>query len=242
MPYARKRRRTMAPRRRASTGRFRGYYRKVGNYGRYNRPGAGRQEQKFFDSDWDQAVANNIAGRVQVPGSAVLIGQGLTESTRIGRKAVIRSILWRGHVQLQASAANIVSDTQTCRILIILDTQCNGVTADPSDTNGLLQTGHYLSFNNLVNKGRFRVLYDKFVEFTPVAAAGDGTTNDTGGVGRFLSFSKKNCNIPIEYSGVANPAVISEIRTNNIFGMLVNRTGASDIVLDSRFRFRFTDG
>ncbi len=228
----------------ARRGRYagRGRYRKVGFWGRY--PGAGGRndrgvELKFHDIDWDQAAADLSAGVISNTSSLVLIGQSVTESTRIGRKAVVRSIGWRARLSMPG-AADLASE-QTVRMMIIKDGQCNGAAPAVSTTAGVLSSANYQSFNNLANKGRFQILFDKVFTFNIQGSAGNGTANDSAIVQRNFTFFKK-CNIPIEYSGVANPSVITEVRTNNIFGLMITATSASTVSLDSKLRFRFSDG
>lgn len=230
----------------ARRGRYagRGRFRKVGFWGRY--PGAGGTPQgselKFHDIDWDQAVANLQAGVISNTSSLVLIGQGVTESTRIGRKAVIKSIGWRGALNMAAFAGTALRDPETVRLMIIQDKQCNGAAPAVSTSAGVLATANYQSFNNLANKGRFNVLFDKVFAMNARAGAGDGAADDTASFDVNFTFFKK-CNIPIEYSGVANPSVITEVRTNNIFGLMINKTNsATGVSLDSKLRFRFSDG
>ncbi len=219
-----------------------GMDRRAGFYGRY--PGAGRRaaggvELKFHDIDWDEAVADMSAGVISNTSSLVLIGQGITESTRIGRKAIIKSIGWRGQLQL-ASAANAQAP-HSVRLLLVMDTQCNGAAPAVSGTNGLFASADFQSFNTLVNKGRFRVLMDKTYTMNCLSAMGNGTANDTNAVNRNFTFFKR-CNIPIEYSGTAAPSVITELRTNNIYGVMITSQASSTVSLDSKFRFRFADG
>ncbi len=200
-------------------------------------PGA---ELKFHDIDWDEAAADQSAGVISNASSLVLIGQGITESTRIGRKAVIKSIGWRGNFNLAESAGTTLSVAMTTRLLLVLDTQCNGAAPTVTGDNGLLASANYQSFNDLTNKGRFRVLMDKVFVLNPQASAGNGTANDTANAQTNFSFFKK-VDIPIEYSGTANPSIIDEVRTNNIFGILITDTANTEISLDSKFRFRFSD-
>ncbi len=215
----------------------------MGFWGRY--PGAGGSahgsELKFHDIDWDEAVADMSAGLISNTSSLVLIGQGVTESTRIGRKAVVRSIGWRGNLKLEFLAATTVRNAQSARMILVQDKQCNGAAPDVSGTNGLLASANYQSFNELANKGRFKVLYDRTFTHNLTAAAGNGTANDSPACVINFSFFKK-CNIPMEYSGTASPSVITEVRTNNIFGIIITDTAISSMLLDSKFRFRFSDG
>ncbi len=224
-------------------GRRAGTFRKVGYWGRY--PGAGGPahggELKFHDIDWDEAVANLSAGVISNTSSLVLIGQGITESLRIGRKCIIKSIGWRGKATLAINSGTSVANPQTVRFIIVHDSQCNGAAPLVATAAGVLETAHFQSFNNLANKGRFHTLYDKTITLNALAAAGNGTADDTGAVSRNFAFYKK-CNIPVEYSGTASPADITEIRTNNIFGVMIADSTESNVSLDSKFRFRFSDG
>ncbi len=222
-----------------------GYTRRTGFYGRY--PGAGRRatgrnvELKFHDIDWDEAVADLSAGVISNTSSVVLIGQGITESTRIGRKAIIKSIGWRGQLQLAVQSDANPQSAMTIRLMLILDSQCNGAAPSVSGTGGVLVAANFQAFNNLVNKGRYKVLYDKNFQMNPMAGAGNGTANDWSSQNKSFTFWKQ-CNIPIEYSGTAAPSVITELRTNNIFGLMIASGSGSLVSLDSKFRFRFADG
>ncbi len=198
-------------------------------------------ELKFHDIDWDQAAADLSAGVISNTSSLVLIGQATTEKTRIGRKAVIKSIGWRARLTLIANASATTSLASTIRMLLVLDKQANGAAPAVTGDSGLLASANYQAFNNLVNKGRYKVLFDKTYTLNAQAAAGDGAVNDTAPVNRNWTFFKK-CNIPIEYSGVANPSVIAEVRTNNIFGIIITAGNTGDTTLDSKLRFRFSDG
>ncbi len=220
-----------------------GVARAVGYYGRYAGAGGPTRggELKFHDIDWNENAADLTAGKISNTDSLVKIGQGITESLRIGRKCVIKNIGWRGKLLFGAQAAAVISPAQTIRLMVVFDSQANGAKPDVSGSGGVLESANYQSFNNLVNKGRYIVVFDKVFQFNPIAAAGDGTANDTGAIEKNFTFFKK-CNIVMEYSGVANPAAITELRTNNIFGLIISSTSATDVTLDSKFRFRFSDG
>ncbi len=197
-------------------------------------------ELKFHDIDWDEAAADFSAGVISNTSSVVLIGQGVTESTRIGRKCVIRNIGWRGKLQLQSISGAGLQTAETVRLILVQDKQANGAAPTVSGAAGLLETANYQSFNNLSNKSRYLVLSDQTFAMNALAAAGNGTANDTAQVDVNFDFYKK-CNIPMEYSGTADPSVIGEVRTNNVFGILIANTGNSVINLESKFRIRFSD-
>ncbi len=224
-------------------GRYAGRFRKVGYWGRYRGAGGSNRggELKFHDIEWNEAAADQSAGVISNTSSLVLIGQATTESTRIGRKAVIHSIGWRAQLKLASISGAGLQPAHTVRMILVQDKQCNGAAPAVSGDSGLLESANYQSFNSLANKGRYKVMFDKVFTFNPTAAAGNGTANDTAPVVRNFTFFKK-CNVPIEYSGVANPSVIAEVRTNNIFGILISDLATTVMTLDSKFRFRFSDG
>jgi hypothetical protein len=213
-------------------GRFAGYYRRSGYYGRFQNTGV---EMKFHDVDVDDAaVATN--GSILNSGSVNLIAQGVTESTRVGRKAVIRSINWRWNLKKAATTAGS-NASESVRLILYLDKQCNGATAAVTD---ILESDNYQSFNNLANKGRFKILMDKEITMNCMAGGGDGTTEDYGSVERNGSYFKK-CMIPLEFSSTTG--ALTEIRSNNLGVLILSKNGTSTApVFDSKMRLRFTDG
>ncbi len=202
-----------------------GFNRTSGFYGRYGKGG----ELKFHDVDLDDATV--AAGAIVTP-SINLIAQGTTESQRIGRKCTIRSINWRFSLLLSPATASAAT-SDTLRIIMFLDKQCNGATAANTD---VLESASYLSFNNLANKGRFRTLMDRVYNINSAAGGGDGTTEDYGPVDISDSFFKK-CNIPIEFNSTTG--AIGEIRSNNIGVLLMSRAGI--VGFASKIRLRFSD-
>lgn len=214
-----------------------GYDRTGGFYGmalaqRRARQSRMNSELKFHDVDIDDAsIAQN--GTILNSGTVNIIPQGTEEDQRIGRKCVIKSINWWGNLSLGAgSAAATASDT--VRIILYLDKQCNGATASVTD---LLAEDNYQSFNNLANKERFRTLMDKTFALSPSGAGGNGTTNFTIESEENFSFYSK-CNISIEYSSTLG--ALTEIRSNNL-GVLVLAKDGGRVTLDSKMRLRFTE-
>ncbi len=208
----------------------RGMVRNVGYYGR----GLGSaQEMKFHDLDIDDAVIAQNGNIVQA--SCNLIAQGVTESTRVGRKCVIKSINWRFRVLLNEvnDAAN-PSPGDVVRIIVYQDRQCNGATAT---VLGLLETDNFQSFNNLANKNRFLTLMDRTYTMNALTLSADAAGNfDAADMSINDTFFKK-CNIPIEFDNTTG--AITEIRSNNIGVLLLSNIGVSG--LDSKMRLRFTD-
>ncbi len=221
-------------------GRYAGFYRKTGYYGRYKGAVAnmrGEGELKFHDIAVDDAVVAAVGG-IQNAGSINLIGQATTESTRIGRKCTIRGIGWHYNYTLpeqNAVATPVLGDV--LRVILYMDKQANGATAAVTD---ILESADWLAFNNLANKSRFRILMDKrhSLNYATLAGKFDADTYQQAEVTRYGSFYKK-CNIPLEFSGTANPAAITEVRSNNLGVLLISRSGI--VGFNSDFRLRFSD-
>ncbi len=220
-------------RRRARREFRRGFDRTGGFFGRFRGRRAFRgnrgPELKFIDTDVDQAA---IAVTGTVLNSVNLIAQGTTESQRIGRKCVVRSINWRMNILLP-NAANLTSTNDEVRIILFLDKQTNGAAAT---VTGILESANYQSFNNLSNKSRFRTLMDRVYAMNAMAGAGDGTANDAAGVVMHDTLFKR-VNIPLEFDSTAG--AITELRSNNIGVLLISKSARC--TLDSKIRLRFSD-
>ncbi len=215
------------PQRRTARRAFRaGYDRSVGYYGRMT---AGK-ELKFHDVDFNDAVVA-IGGTVEP--SINLIAQGVTESQRIGRKCTIRSIGWRWQMTIpERDAAATPGQGSTLRMILFQDKQANGATAAVTD---LLESADFQSFNNLVNKGRFRTLMDKTVTINYMGLGSDGAGVVSQGLQIRHGTFFKECNIPVEFDSTTG--AITEIRSNNIGVLLISGAGLCGFA--SKFRLRF---
>ncbi len=192
------------------------------------------QELKFIDLDHDDTVI--ATGGTILNGSINLIAQGITESTRIGRKCTIRKIGWHMTWALPAvNATGGAPNADTGRAILYLDKQCNGATANVTD---ILETADWQSFNNLANKGRFRTLMDRSITLNYAAGSGSGGAADNDYAQNIVHEEfYKDVNIPIEYNDVNG--VLSEIRSNNLGILLISNNGI--IGFFSKIRLRFTD-
>lgn len=204
--------------------------------GRRAAAGDAGPELKFHDVDVDQAAADISAGVILNTSSINLIAQGTQENQRIGRKCVVRSINWRGKLQLIANAGSVLASPESVRLMVVLDKQCNG--AAPTVT-GVLESADHQSFNNLANKSRFRTLSDKTYDMNAIAGAGNGTADDTAAYDCSFSFFKA-VNLPLEFDSTAG--AITEIRSNNLFILMIGSTAFSSVELESKMRLRFSDG
>ncbi len=211
----------------------RGYDRTGGYYGRYNTRGRRSYkggELKFHDLDTVDAVVA-ATGSIDVP-SCNLIAQGTTESTRIGRKCTIRKILWKFDCKLPASTSSTAT-SDVLQVILYLDKQANGVTAAVLD---ILETAAVNEFRNLSNSGRFRILMNRHYSLTAPSGGGDGTTEDYG---EYVIHDEyyKECNIPLEFSGITG--AITELRSNNIGILLISKDGTANF--NGKMRVRFSD-
>lgn len=219
-------------RRRGMLARQRGYLRTAGFYGRYQ--GGPNAELKFHDLDIDDAVI--ASNGVVAQASCNLIAQGVTESTRVGRKCTIKSINWRYNVFSPAAADQADPPSgDSVRVILYVDKQCNGATAAVTD---ILETGDYQSFRNLANVGRFTILMDKMCNVDQQVAQTDGTSTGSYPRRNYNRTFYKKCNIPIEFNSTTG--AITEIRSNNIGVLLVGKNGVAGF--ESKMRLRFSDG
>ncbi len=209
-----------------------GYDRTGGFYGRYanyNMPGG---ELKFHNFTLDDAV---ISAAGTVTASINLIAQGITESTRNGRKCTLKSLSWRYQVALpETNDVASPGSSDTVRIILYIDGQCNGATAAVTD---ILESDNFQSFRNLANTQRFKILLDKnhTLNYGSMASDGAGTVAQAG-VQRDYQFHKK-LDIPLEFDNTTG--AITEIRSNNIGVLLLSANGVCAFF--SQFRLRFSD-
>lgn len=225
----------MPPKRKRTVATYsKSYLAKRARTAAYRRPSytratayAAAAERKF----WDGAKANSTIGAAGEVNelSLNLIPQGVTESTRVGRKCTVKQILIRGDVKLPSA---IVKDSNDrIRILVYLDKQANGATAAVLD---LLEAATIDSFRNLAESSRFNVLMDKTIDLNKTAAAGDGTTNDFEQYFQSFKFFK-NCNIPLQFNSTTG--AISEISSNNIGVIAITHQGKAQLAYNWRLRY-----
>lgn len=224
----------------------RGYQRTGGYYGRFNLGGAYSRlrrnpfvrrsdvEKKFIDT----TIADATTGTTwEASTSQNLVAQGTTESTRVGRKIVIKNIMCHGRWTLSPTDdGTAIRGPCYIRCLLVLDKQANG--AIPA-TSQVVETDTSVdTFNNLANKDRFKILYSKKIMLNPPSSGGTAIAMDVGGDGDQFEFYKK-CNIPIEFDSTAG--AITEIRSNNLFWMYVRSDASGTVTFNVTTRLRFTD-
>lgn len=207
---------------------LKGYARLGGAWNRFG-GNSRQQEKKFFDT----ALAFNFdaTGEVPATGQLVLIPQGVTEQSRVGRACVVKSLQLRIHAGFAPGAAATASTN--CWIYVVQDTQANGAAAAITDV--LTTNNIATALLNLDNSQRFKILKKLKMTFNP----GAGVTTAYNNVN-----VDKECymklNVPMDYSSTTG--AITEIRSNNIFLLAGSDTTSDDTVtLDGNCRVRFTD-
>lgn len=203
----------------------RGSTRTGGFYGRYNQSRGSRGERKFFDTALSFGV--DLTGEVPATGQLNLIPQGVTESTRVGRKCTIKSIQIRG---ICYSSATVPEDI--AYIYLVQDSQANGAAAAVTDvlTNSTMST----AMINLANSQRFRIL-KRFI-IHPKASAGVAAAYETSVVK--VDFYKK-CNIPLEFSSTTG--ALTELKSNNLFLLAGSASVDDGLAFAGTCRLRFDD-
>lgn len=239
MAYRRGRKRTRGRITAPATGRGRGPKRSVkmqpwggprwGGYAGAGFPNSGCL--KFHDVSLVDVVVPSTGVIID---SMCLIAQGITESTRIGRSCTIRKIGWKWSVELPETE----TDNDSCdaiRMIVFQDKQCNGATAAILD---VLESATYHSFQNLANKGRFRILYNHTVDLNASSGGPASTTTTSYGCHAKSGEWHKKVNINLQYDAAAG--AITELTSNNIGVILITSAGKCGVKL-SQFRLRFDD-
>ncbi len=224
----------MSKRKRRANGRFQSR-----QFGRKRKASTGRRlaglmpERKFFNTI-DTNTTIGVAGTITNT-SLFLIPQGVTESTRLGRKCTVVAISAHGQITLPTSSAP-ASTADRFRIIMYLDKQANGAAAtavlimDDNAGTGVTIDG----YRNLENSQRFRILLDKTWAINSTAGSYDGT-NDQFGEKQINFNFHKNCNIPVEYSAVAG--AITELKSNNVGVLCISGGGLVGYKAEYRVRF-----
>ncbi len=191
------------------------------------------REYKFHDELFSATMTTG--GTILLNGSLNEIAQGIQESQRVGRKIVIKSVQMKAKYRLSTSTG--ATGNNLYRVIIFQDKQCNGATAVVLD---LLEQADLLSFYNLANSSRFRILLDETKVMNPSAGAGNGTANDFNEVFHFKEYSIP-VNIPIEFDNSASTGAIATIRSNNIGLLVIMNEATEDVTIAATTRLRFSD-
>lgn len=170
------------------------------------------QEKKSIDTTIN-ANPSTTATITLVNGCAT--GTDFTE--RIGRKIRIKSIQLRMMTLGGIASANV-------RYALVMDRQANGVAPQYAD---IFNGAGVPEFNNLNNRNRFVILFDKLFSMDP----------DSNNAITIKKYMKKI--IDVTYGGTA--ATIGSIQTNSIFFVAISNIAADLPAMTGRCRIRFVD-
>lgn len=171
-------------------------------------------------------------------GSITLIAtipQGTTVNTRVGKKAVYRSIQMRGYCFNGTTATY-----NDCAIIMVYDRRPTGVL--PAITDVLVSSTSY-SMNNDVNSGRFQIVrrfdFELIGNITGVIATQQITESSAKSVDAFVSITNK----PIVFKALGTGA-IADIEEGALYMITVGNTnagtGAANLAVGFRIRFQDT--
>lgn len=216
-----------------------GYNRTSGFYGRYNQPGGG-SEIKFLDTAMSQAGFASDTD-LAIPGTGgqiCLIPQGVTQSTRVGRCASVKSIQFRGVIALESTNGGSISlkTDDVFYMILVLDKQANGAAAAATDVFTTATAKQRMI--NLANSSRFQVLKTITKRLTAGNETDVGVTSQPADAQVPVEFYHR-CNIPLEFSSTTG--AITEIKSNNLFWFIAGATSGTWQQLLGTTRIRFSD-
>lgn len=197
----------------------------------FKKKGASSAELKFKDTT-KGATTLASAGAIL---NDTLIGltEGNTDSTRIGNRITVKSVMVRGIAQLPA-AVDVTLTSQVVRIIVYLDRQANGATATVAD---ILAAADFNAFNNLDNSDRFRTLAETTIDMMTPGATPSGAAYTYGEFNQSF-FLKAKLNLDFKYKG--NAGTVADLAGNNIGVLCIGKSDALGTV-QYIARVRYTD-
>lgn len=204
-----------------------------GHPARYTRRGI-KQELKYFDQQLgiQTLLAADLTDRAFIQplfaGSSFGVAQGSGPEQRIGRKIFLRKLQLRFVFSntAESSAGIQVARCDKIRILIVEDTQCNGVVMAAAQLleHVSSQEAAFNSFLNMATVGRFKVYKDKVINLRDPPHEFDGTAAaDFSLVHTQFKFTKKwKFPLSIEYNNaVGNSGTLDEVTRSNVYMVIV---------------------
>lgn len=187
-------------------------------------------ELKFLDTDLTGIGV--IAQTLEQVGINVII-QDDTEDGRTGRRVTVKSIDCKGFVQIQGeTAAGNTSDW--VKLMLVLDKQANkAATITATD---LFVTDSILSYANLANKNRFKILWSENFTLGVSGAAASGAALVFGSDARPFEVHKL-VNIDIDFDNTAATGARTTQTANSISFLAISRNGIASMAGTARIRF-----
>lgn len=192
----------------------------------------GGPELKFIDT-------NAVNQTLTLTWNVLLINgvtQGIDYNNRVGRKSMIKSVIFNGNFFNQNTASLSAPNGAYCRAVIIYDSQPNSAATPPSGTT-IFAIADANSPMNLNNRDRFQVLMD--VRRQVSAFLFNGTGGLAAGNPANAYFKKyRKCNKEMIFSDVNN--TLASISTGALYLCLIADATATASI-DYYTRIRFTD-
>jgi len=197
-----------------------------GFYGTYTR--RGRDELKVIDS-------GPITGNNPSAGGLTLlngVSSGTDYTARIGRRTVMKSILFRFYLVPNISATNgALGDV--VRMMLVYDCQSNAAAPAVGD----ILAGGAPTFDspmNLNNRDRFKILADKY--YTIGSWLYTGTSLTAGSPRPVAAKIYKKMNLEVIFGGTGS--TVGSIQTGAVYCLLISLNNSiSTSVFNSRIRF-----
>ena len=213
-----------------STRPYRGYKKRKTPIGKLS------VRKPIVEQKWQEYDIGTIAAPTQVVSGSVAItangyncinalAQGVNPNQRVGNIVTIKSIHWRGQINIGTTVPT------TVRLIILCRVQANSTAPNTglyfSDPNNMTY-----SFNDLGQKKDFVILLDKRIEL-------DNIANDR----ELFDIHLNNLSIPVYYT-TANNGTYVDIDTNAIYTICSSDIAIAANVcptISSKARIRYTD-
>lgn len=206
-------------------------------------------ELKYFDVS---EVAGFAAASGGIPVAHAIqtfcnIAQGDQQFERNGNKILVKKFTIRGTVEHQGSSqedfTNLNCGDIYFRVMLFIDSQCNGAFPSLSDLFEEQPTGHdeFDLYNGLSETGRYKTLMDKIIKLEAITPAWNTETHRYHIPDRLQHFKKTfNLNLPMRYYDQYGN--LGSLRTNNIFMVVFSGSSTNTrLIFNYRSRLRFYD-
>lgn len=183
-------------------------------------------ELKVIDSGTVAIAAATTAGALFLVNG---VSTGTDYTNRIGRKILMRSILFRCLIEPNSSFSQNTGDV--IRLMLVYDTQSNSATPNVTD---ILNSANYLEPSNLNNRDRFLILMDKFYAVNPSTYTAGALTN--GNPVNLVCKKYKKIYKETVFSGTG--ATSASIQSGALYLLVINQTNqVTNYSWNCRIRF-----
>lgn len=215
-------------------------------------------EKKYFDSQliagtvpsatsWDATtqldpdttpVANIDCLFAPVVGAAI--------NQRIGRKVAVNKITIKGSMRVAPDDAATTADAaNTVRLILFQDKQTNGAQVVPSSLIQALtaaQSSAVFGFQSTANFGRFRVLKDKYFNFSNPNGFYDGMAGNQQGLLKHFKMTVHFKKPVIVHFNAVNGGTVADV-VDNSFHLAANSDNNTDLSISLTYTCRvvYTD-